>query len=87
MSRRILLPALAALAWIALVAPGGGEGAETPVSLVVGQLPAAPGSATEPGMEGPLRGESGDGGRIVLVPPAGAPRVLTGDFHLSLIHI
>jgi hypothetical protein len=50
------------------------------LALVVEQLPAEAGASTEPAVGGTLRGESGDGGRIVLVPPAGAPRVLTGEF-------
>ncbi len=76
-----LLPALTALAGIALMAPGSGEGSQTPASLVVGQLPGGAGSSTEPVVGGTLRGEWGDGGRIVLVPPAGGTRILTGGFH------
>ena len=53
MRRRKLLPALAALAWIAPMAAGSGEGAETPVPLVVGQLPGGGGPAPALTRDGP----------------------------------
>jgi len=77
--RRSLFPALAALAGIALAAAGSGEAVDVPVSLVVVQVPVL--SGPEPAAAGTLRGESGEGGRIVLISPGGAPRVLSADFH------
>jgi hypothetical protein len=77
MSRLALVPALAAaLAVSTLAAPKSGVVSQASVSLVVGQVPAAaapesPGDALV----------SGEGGRIVVVPPTGAARVLTANFH------
>lgn len=71
--------ALALVTVVALAGPFGAVDARAESTpLVVAQVPAAP--LPDAIAEGTLRGEWGDGGRIVLVPPAGAPRVLTTGF-------
>jgi hypothetical protein len=76
MSARGVPPLLLAVAAV-LVAPSPGQGEAVP--LVVAQLPLDP----EPTSlaDGTLPGVWGSGGRIVVVPPEGGPRVLTSGFH------
>jgi hypothetical protein len=47
--------------------------------MVVAQFPVAGGSRAA--AAGTLRAGFGEGGRLVLVPPSGRPRVLTASFH------
>jgi Tol biopolymer transport system component len=65
-----------------LVAPGLLAAApRAPLApMVVAQVPVAGGAPAALAGE-TLRGDSGEGGRLVLVPPKGKPRVLTASFH------
>jgi len=73
-----LFPAVVALGGLALVAPiERGKTAEL-ASLVVAQVPSIEAEALAGGT---VRGDSGEGGRILLVPADGEYRVLTGGFH------
>jgi hypothetical protein len=67
---------------ILLAAPGLPAAApRAPLApMVVAQVPAA-GGAPAALAGGTLRAGYGEGGRLVLVPPNGKPRVLTGSFH------
>ena len=56
-------------------ADGGGPGAAR--ATAGAQVPSRARRAALPGNAGPL----GEGGRLVLVPPGGRPRVLTASFH------
>jgi len=69
-----------ALALLALAAPASRALAEAePLPLIVAQRPVRPVPAAV--AHGTLRGEWGEGGRIVLVNPGEAPRNLTEGFH------
>jgi hypothetical protein len=77
-------PAVAVLALPAVLAllPAATAAVEVPaaVPIVVAQVPvSAP--AAPPLAAGTLRVAGGEGGRLVLVPPRGKPRVLTASFH------
>jgi hypothetical protein len=77
MSRPTLLPALALGVAALAAAPGrGGEATET--VLVVAQVPSVDVRALG---DGTRRGDSAEGGRLVVVSPAGETRVLTEGFH------
>jgi hypothetical protein len=65
------------VAAVVIAAPVRGRG--EPTSLVVTQIPLGPAPAAL--ADGTLPASWGDGGRIVLAPPAGSPRVLTKGFH------
>ncbi len=72
-----LSPAVVALAGVVLLASvESGAAADAP--LVVAQVPSVP---VEARAGETLRGDSGEGGRLVVVPSGGEPRVLTGSFH------
>ena len=79
-------PLGAALAVVLAAAPrpvapaGGADGRAAAAPMVVAQVPVA-GAAPQALAGGTLRGESGEGGRLLLVPPKGSPRVLTASFH------
>ncbi len=79
MSRRGARAALGA--WLTLLATTAGSSAPAsgPAPLVVAQVPlgALPAEALGGGS---LRGPLGEGGRLLLVPASGAPRVLTRGF-------
>lgn len=49
--------------------------------ILVTQSPIPPGDGKSSRHQGMLRGEFGDGARIVWIDSDGSPRVLTGDFH------
>jgi hypothetical protein len=82
MNARARGPALAVLAGLAFVASSGSVGATSaPMRLVVAQVPVGAGAPPPALAGGTLRAEAGEGGRIVVVTPGQAPRVLTAGFH------
>jgi hypothetical protein len=68
---------LALLALAGLGAAAGGSGAESPPAVVVAQVPSIEVEAVG---HGTLRGDPGNGGRIVVVRATGEARVLTAGF-------
>jgi hypothetical protein len=80
MMRKSCGPALALLTGlVAATLPGGVGATSAPTRIVVAQAPVVP--TPDALGEGTLRGEPGDGGRIVVVEPGETPRVLTRAFH------
>lgn len=82
MTGRVATPLLAALLVLTSGAlargrPAPGRAVASPATLVLTQLPAGPAARGEPLAGGTLRAGSGEGGRVVLVPPSGPPRVLS----------